>query len=315
MSISGSGSLHSWNLETTEELSDLTEDSDWLCLDTSVPEEEVTESPLAACEMGEQESMQREVKQKQEEVNVTVNGNQEEEIDNRNDFKKVKAEEGRKTDGQEKRMSLGEDPMKETAEKREDEELKEKREEEQSVEGQETEGGINEMLKGVTREEEQREDQKEKDREVTVSLNKLTEPYLHLPKKQQEQDSLKPTASHGLQSLIEEPSPLAGQKKSSEEAVKKEEQEIKQTTSPPKVLPAAVRFQSQAHSTGLWVKSRAKELAEPRKPCNMFRNRENAQTHPPCDSNISEDNNRSEVHEEEELPSIKVSELKKRFEA
>ncbi|XP_010751549.3 DENN domain-containing protein 1B isoform X2 [Larimichthys crocea] len=315
LSISGSGSLHSWNLETTEELSDLTEDSDWLCLDTSVPEEEVTESPLAACEMGEQESMQREVKQKQEEVNVTVNGNQEEEIDNRNDFKKVKAEEGRKTDGQEKRMSLGEDPMKETAEKREDEELKEKREEEQSVEGQKTEGGINEMLKGVTREEEQREDQKEKDREVTVSLNKLTEPYLHLPKKQQEQDSLKPTASHGLQSLIEEPSPLAGQKKSSEEAVKKEEQEIKQTTSPPKVLPAAVRFQSQAHSTGLWVKSRAKELAEPRKPCNMFRNRENAQTHPPCDSNISEDNNRSEVHEEEELPSIKVSELKKRFEA
>ncbi|KAE8300827.1 DENN domain-containing protein 1B [Larimichthys crocea] len=185
LSISGSGSLHSWNLETTEELSDLTEDSDWLCLDTSVPEEEVTESPLAACEMGEQESMQREVKQKQEEVNVTVNGNQEAEIDNRNDFKKVKAEEGRKTDGQEKRMSLGEDPMKETAEKREDEELKEKREEEQSVEGQETEGGINEMLKGVTREEEQREDQKEKDREVTVSLNKLTEPYLHLPKKQQ----------------------------------------------------------------------------------------------------------------------------------
>ncbi|TMS23307.1 hypothetical protein E3U43_008613 [Larimichthys crocea] len=171
------------------------------------------------------------------------------------------------------------------------------------------------MLKGVTREEEQREDQKEKDREVTVSLNKLTEPYLHLPKKQQEQDSLKPTASHGLQSLIEEPSPLAGQKESSEEAVKKEEQEIKQTTSPPKVLPAAVRFQSQAHSTGLWVKSRAKELAEPRKPCNMFRNRENAQTHPPCDSNISEENNRSEVHEEEELPSIKVSELKKRFEA
>ncbi|TKS69012.1 DENN domain-containing protein 1B [Collichthys lucidus] len=315
LSISGSGSLHSWNLETTEELSDLTEDSDWLCLDTSVPEEEVTHSPLAACETGEQESMQREVKQKQEEVNVTVNGNQEEEIDNRNDFKKVKAEEGRKTDGPEKRMRLGEDPMKETAGKREDEELKEKREEEQSMEGQETEGGINKMLQGVSREEEQREDQKEKDREVTVSLNKLTEPYLHLPEKQQEQDGLKPTASHGPQTLTEEPSPLAGQKKSSEEAVKKEEQEIKQTPSPPKVLSAAVRFQSQAHSPGLWVKSRAKELAEPRKPCNMFRNRENAQTHPPCDSNISEDNNRSEVHEEEEMPSIKVSELKKRFEA
>ncbi|KAG8015204.1 DENN domain-containing protein 1C, partial [Nibea albiflora] len=217
LSISGSGSLHSWNLETTEELSDLTEDSDWLCLDTSVPEEEATESPLTACEMGEQESMQREVKQKQEDVNVTINGNQEEEIDNRSDFKKVKTEEERKTDGQEKTMSLGEDPMKETAEEREDEELKEKREEEQiaEVEGQETEEGINEMLRGVTKEEEQREDQNEKDREVTGSLNKLTELNLHpkTVKEQQEQDSLKPTVSHGPQSLTEEPSPLTGQEK------------------------------------------------------------------------------------------------------
>uniref|UniRef100_A0A3B4XY91 DENN domain containing 1C n=1 Tax=Seriola lalandi dorsalis TaxID=1841481 RepID=A0A3B4XY91_SERLL len=39
LSISGSGSLHSWNLETTEELSDLTGDSDWLCQDTSLREE------------------------------------------------------------------------------------------------------------------------------------------------------------------------------------------------------------------------------------------------------------------------------------
>ncbi|MEQ2171366.1 hypothetical protein GOODEAATRI_009866, partial [Goodea atripinnis] len=48
LSISGSGSLHSWNLETTEELSDRTEDSDWHCLDTSLLEEEGAECLLVA---------------------------------------------------------------------------------------------------------------------------------------------------------------------------------------------------------------------------------------------------------------------------
>ncbi|KAK5866272.1 hypothetical protein PBY51_020478 [Eleginops maclovinus] len=60
LSISGSGSLHSWNLETTEERSDLTEDSDWLGLDTSVPDEDGTESPLAVCETVQQQGIQHE---------------------------------------------------------------------------------------------------------------------------------------------------------------------------------------------------------------------------------------------------------------
>ncbi|XP_076003803.1 DENN domain-containing protein 1B isoform X2 [Genypterus blacodes] len=56
LSISGSGSLHSWNLETTEEASDLGEERDWPCLDVSVPKEEGSENRPAECETNEQDS-------------------------------------------------------------------------------------------------------------------------------------------------------------------------------------------------------------------------------------------------------------------
>ncbi|XP_076585578.1 DENN domain-containing protein 1B isoform X2 [Chaetodon auriga] len=308
LSISGSGSLHSWNLETTEELSDVTEDSDWPCLDTSVPEEEGMESLLAACEMGEQESRLREVRQKQEEVKVALNGNREEEIDDRQNFEEVTAKEERKRDNEEKRMSLGEEPVKEAV-KREDQLLKEKREDEPNqgvevLEGQETD---------ATREEEGRENEEEKGKEETGSLNKLTNLNRHHASMEEElqgqEDSLKPTASPGPQSLIADPEPVAGQGETSEEAEKNEEREVRQPTSPPKVRSAVQRFQ------GFQVKSRAKELAEPRRPYDKLQSRENAQTHPPCDSKTSKENSCSEGHEEEDLPSIKVSELKKRFEA
>ncbi|XP_044045875.1 DENN domain-containing protein 1B isoform X2 [Siniperca chuatsi] len=323
LSISGSGSLHSWNLETTEELSDLTYDSDWLCVDTSVPEEEGTESLLSAHEMGEQERGKGEVTEKQEEVKVAINGNEEEETDSRNNFKEVKLEEERKKDGQEKSVSFGEDPaVKEMAEKREDDGLKEKTKDGQNrsvdvVEGQkeQTEKGTNEMQKGVAREEEGNQNQEEKGKEVTGSLNTLNPHHPDTVEEQQEQeDNLKPTASPGPQSIIVDPEPPAGQEKSSEEAAKKEEWEMRQSPAPPKVLSAVARFQSQAYSQGFQVKSRTKELAEPGRPCSTFRSRENAQTHPPRDSNISEENNRSEG-QEENLPPIKVSELKKKFEA
>ncbi|XP_070846705.1 DENN domain-containing protein 1B [Chaetodon trifascialis] len=318
LSISGSGSLHSWNLETTEELSDVTEDSDWPCLDTSVPEEEGTESLLAACEMGEQESRLREVRQKQEEVKVAINGNQEEEIDNRNKFEEVTAKAERKRDNEDKRVRLGEEPLKDTAVKQEDEQLKEKGEDEPNqdvevVKGQETRKEIYEMVKDVTREEEGRENEEEKGKEETGSLNKLTKLNPHhastVEEQQGQEDSLKPTASPGPQSLIVDPEPAAGQGETSEEAEKNEEQEVTQPTSPPKVRSAAQRFQ------GFQVKSRAKELAEPRRPYDKLQSREKAQTHPPWDSNTSKENSCSEGHEEEDLPSIKVSELKKRFEA
>ncbi|XP_031720366.1 DENN domain-containing protein 1B isoform X1 [Anarrhichthys ocellatus] len=316
LSISGSGSLHSWNLETTEELSDLTEDSDWLCLDTSLPEEEGTDSRLAVCEVREQEIRGREVREEQEEVKVAINRNQEEEIDDRNNFGEVRLEEETKKAGQEKRVSLGEDTLKEMADKLKDEQLRENREYEQNqnevAEGREIEKGTSEMQINEAREEEGKDEQEEKIKEVT--LNKLIKLNPHHPNP--EEDNLKPTASPGPRSLIVDPEPPAAQDKRSEEEVKKEEQEMRQrqTPCPPKVPPPVARFQSQ-DSRGFQVKSGTKELAEPGRLGNMLWSREKAQTQPPCDSNISEEKKRSEGHECEDPPLIKVSELKKRFEA
>lgn len=304
LSMSGSESLHSWNLETTEELSDLTEDSDWLCLDTSVPEEEGTESLLTACEKQEKEREQRQDGEEREEVKVAINGNQEE-IDDKNNFKEVKLEEKREKD-QEKIVSLGEDPVSEMAEKEEKKGLEE-------AVGLETERGTNEMQKLVTTEE------VEESKEVGDSLNKLMKLNPHHPssveKQQGHEETVGPetTVPPGPQSLAADLQPPAGQEKKNQEAERKEEQEVRQIRSTPKVQSAVERFQSQASSQSIQVKSRAKALSEPGRPCNVFQSRERAQTQ--CDSDVSHSNNRSEAPEEEERPAIKVSELKKRFEA
>ncbi|XP_042250981.1 DENN domain-containing protein 1B isoform X2 [Thunnus maccoyii] len=325
LSISGSGSLHSWNVETTEEVSDLTEDSNWLCLDTSVPEEG-SESLLVACEMGEQEERQGEAREKQEEVKVAINGNQGEEIDDRNNSKEVKLEEETKKEDPERRVSLEEGPMIETVKQRKDEELREKKNQsEEVVEGHETEKGTNEMQNDVAREEEGKEKLEEQSKEATESLNKLMKlnPKCdHRPdtvEQQQGQEetlNLKTAGSAGPQSLAADLTPPAGQEIRGEVAVKKEEQEMTQTPSP-KVLSAVARSKSQGPSQGFQVKSRTKGLAEPERPCSTFRSKENTQTHASCDSNTrSEASSCSKAHEEEDpSPIIKVSELKKRFEA
>ncbi|XP_067438992.1 DENN domain-containing protein 1B isoform X2 [Thunnus thynnus] len=325
LSISGSGSLHSWNVETTEEVSDLTEDSNWLCLDTSVPEEG-SESLLVACEMGEQEERQGEAREKQEEVKVAINGNQGEEIDDRNNSKEVKLEEETKKEDPERRVSLEEGPVIETVKQRKDEELREKKNQsEEVVEGHETEKGTNEMQNDVAREEEGKEKLEEQSKEATESLNKLMKlnPKCdHRPdtvEQQQGQEetlNLKTAASAGPQSLAADLTPPAGQEIRGEVAVKKEEQEMTQTPSP-KVLSAVARSKSQGPSQGFQVKSRTKGLAEPERPCSTLRSKENAQTHASCDSNTrSEASSCSKAHEEEDpSPIIKVSELKKRFEA
>eukprot|EP00064_Thunnus_orientalis_P013905 superscaffoldBa00002332_g13946 len=325
LSISGSGSLHSWNVETTEEVSDLTEDSNWLCLNTSVPEEG-SESLLVACEMGEQEERQGEAREKQEEVKVAINGNQGEEIDDRNNSKEVKLEEETKKEDPERRVSLEEGPVIETVKQRKDEELREKKNQsEEVVEGHETEKGTNEMQNDVAREEEGKEKLEEQSKEATESLNKLMKlnPKCdHRPdtvEQQQGQEetlNLKTAASAGPQSLAADLTPPAGQEIRGEVAVKKEEQEMTQTPSP-KVLSAVARSKSQGPSQGFQVKSRTKGLAEPERPCSTLRSKENAQTHASCDSNTrSEASSCSKAHEEEDpSPIIKVSELKKRFEA
>ncbi|XP_072240553.1 DENN domain-containing protein 1B isoform X1 [Leuresthes tenuis] len=312
LSISGSGSLHSWNLETTEELSDLTEDSDWLCLDTSLAGEEQTHSLHVACEMGEQKLGQWEDREKQNETNVAINGEQEEEeMGDRCNFKEVKLEEERKKEHQEKSVSLGEDPLNDMAEGREDEGLKEKTnhelsQDEEVAAGQEIQT-TKEMQESVTREE-VIETQEEKSKEVKEYLNicKKLDPC-HSNSVLEKRDQGEITVIPEPESRASDPKPQAGQEKEGEIAAKKDEQHVKQISSPPRVLSAVVRFQSQPSIQGFQVKSATKALAEP-----VFQSRENTQTHSPRDS---ETHKSPEAPDEKDGPPVKVSELKKRFEA
>ncbi|KAL6110378.1 dennd1c [Pungitius sinensis] len=299
-SLSGSGSLHSWNLETTEELSDLTEDSDWLGLDTSAPEQEGTDSLLVVCD---QEFRDREFRE--EEVKVAINGNQEEEIDNRKNFEEVSLDKETKEEGIGTRVSVGEDPVTEIAEEQEDKRLRGNKEDEQNPKEEVAEG--QEMKESEIQMKEEGKD-KQEERIKNVTLDKLIIPNPHQTNAME--DNLNPTSPSGLR-----PESPAAQENSSEEAVKKEEQETRQSPSTPKVLPAAARFQFQAHSRGFQLKSRTEELCEPGRPHNKLQSKDTAQTLPSCDSNISEAKKRSEGNEDEDLPLIKVSELKKRFEA
>ncbi|XP_006790826.1 DENN domain-containing protein 1B [Neolamprologus brichardi] len=322
LSISGSGSLHSWNLETTEELSDLTADTDWPCMDTSVPEEEGLENMNMQSENKTEEPKngQRQDREKQEEVTGAINGNQAEETDDQNKFKEVKLEENIEKQDPGEGVSLWEDPVNEICAKS-DEGLKENKENEQNqteevIAEPEMERETHESPKAR---EEEKESQLEKNEEVRGSLSKLINPNPKHPNSvEEEQNQGKEavpdtTVSPGPQIPAVDPNPTSVQEKKIEVAAGKLEQEVKQTPSPPKVLSAAARFQSQGSTQSFQVKSRVKAFTEPGKPCTVFRNRENAQM--PCDSNTSETNNRTEEAEEEERPPVKVSELKKRFEA
>ncbi|CAB1425367.1 unnamed protein product [Pleuronectes platessa] len=321
LSISGSGSLHSWNLDTTEELSDVTGDSDWPYLDIRVPEDEESERwLLARCEKGEN-NRQREDGEKQEEVKVVINGKPGGEKENTNTFKEVEFEEKRKKEGEEMRESLGEEPAKD---KREDEGLTEKREDERNQSDEVTEGHREtDQIQTDVAIEEKNENQDDKEKEVKGSLNTLIKLNPHdrntVEEQQGQQERANPesTASSGPQSLAADPQPPAGQEKSCEEAVNKSERELRQLPSTPRVLSAVERFQCHGSSRSLLVTSSTKGSAEPGRPGNVLWSKENTQTHDvlPRHSSPSEENDCPEVHKEEDSPLIKVSELKKRFEA
>uniref|UniRef100_UPI003AABF051 DENN domain-containing protein 1B isoform X2 n=1 Tax=Centroberyx gerrardi TaxID=166262 RepID=UPI003AABF051 len=345
LSISGSDSLHSWNLEeglqTTDEVSQLTEDSDWL--DANVPEEEGSESLLVSRKVGEQERGLREIRGeggKEEETEVAMNGNKgEEEIDGkRTNYKEVMLEEEREKDNREKKMGFEGETVTEQAEKQEDEGLGEERDlgEEVIVRREsEIKREEDEIQKDLVREEEGQENQekeKEKGAEITGSLhgNRLMtlghESDCHpngaeVAEQHQGQDetvSPETTASPASQNLAADPDskPDVGQGKGNEEAGRKQEPEAGKTSCPPKVLSAMTRFQPQASRQGLQVKFETKSLAEPGRPRSMLRNWENAQAYPPNDSNTpSGVDNHTEPTDEGDPPPIKVSELKKRFEA
>ncbi|KAF7652292.1 hypothetical protein LDENG_00098680 [Lucifuga dentata] len=320
----GSGSLHSWNLETTEEVSDLVEDPDWLCLDVSVPEEEGSESLLLVCKTEEQERGHNELREKQENVAVVVinESKGEELLSDRNNYEEVELEEEKKKADDEKKVSFGEDAMIERVEKQENEELEENKEGERNQnEEKEMKRATCEMQNALVRKDEGKESQeKEKDMAWSLNRNKYTNAVNEVEEHGQDDTSeLKTTASPGPPNIIADPEYTASvdQERRDEETVGKEMQEIGQTScTPPKVLSAVARFQSQASSQSFQMKSWTKSSGEPGRPCSIFRIRENSQTNPPNDSNPPTCVNvHSEATEEEDPPPIKVSELKKRFEA
>lgn len=276
--MSGSGSLHSWNLETPEERSV----SDWSCLEESVQEEDVAKSPLAPRDQEQKYGQIEETKQ--EDVKEAIDGNQEEEeLEESNNCE----DEGKEEEEEEKKASdeIGVN-SEEDGNKTEVEELKEndKEKENQIIE----EDRSCEVMK-ERQQPQQRGDQEEKER------TEVSPPHQNTAQEQQEQDtSLKPA---DLQSRVTDEPP----QKMSDEAEKRP------TLPVPKVVSAAAHFQSHAHSQGFQVNSRTKEPAENR-TSELLWSREEVQT----PANKSKEKN---SEEEEELPLIKVSELKKRFEA
>ncbi|XP_054896963.1 DENN domain-containing protein 1B isoform X2 [Poeciliopsis prolifica] len=307
LSISGSGSLHSWNLETTEELSDRTEDSDWHGLDTSLPEEEGAECLLAASEVTEHEAKQREVREKRRENDGEIHEKQE--ITNGDNFKEVKIEEERSKDDHESTASFGES-VQEMTEGKEDkiieDERKDKRIQSEEVAVlQEEEGETNNTQENETKEE-MKETQKDTSNDSTETLNlkcvNREEPLLNSVERPQSDAAVPPEPDD----VTAESKPPPSEEKESDKTPQKEEQRARVTSPPPKVLSAVARFQCQPYSQqGFQLKSISKNSAEP-----ALRRREMVQTR--CDLDTNQD---AEVSEEEDRPPVKVSELKKRFEA
>ncbi|XP_014860241.1 PREDICTED: DENN domain-containing protein 1C-like isoform X1 [Poecilia mexicana] len=304
LSISGSGSLHSWNLETTEELSDRTEDSDWHGLDSSLPEEEGAGCLLVASEVAEHEAKQREVREKQRESDGEINEKQE--ITNSDNFKEVKMEE---EPSKEDIASFGESSQ-ETTEGKEDERMKDDRKDEgtQSEEVavlQEEEGKTNSVQENETKEE-MKETQKDTNNDSTETLNLKCVNREDLPLNSVGEPQNDATVPPEPDDVTAESKPPPSEEKESDKTPKKEEQGPRVTSPPPKVLSAVARFQCQPHGQqGFQLRSVSKNSAEPALRC-----REKVQT--PCELDA---NRNAEASEEEDRPPIKVSELKKRFEA
>lgn len=302
-------------------MSDRAEEPDWPCLDVSVPEEEGSESLLAECKTGEQESRLSELAEREENVVVVVvNGSKGEGIDDdRSYYEELQLGEERRRADEEKNVSIGEDTVKESIESQANEELKENKEGERDQnEGKEMKRGTCEMQKALVREDEGKE-KKENENNVTDSFNsnRPADTVEEVERDGQDDPSkANPTASPDI-TPESEPEPHVDHKSRNEEAVMEEGREMGQTPCPPpKVLSALARFQSQAPGQSVQTKSWTKSSAETGRPCSMLSIRENAQTNLPNDSNHPTGVNiHSEASEEEDPPLIKVSELKKRFES
>lgn len=264
LSISGSDSLHSWHLETTEDLSDLAEDCDQLDLDHSKVEKWPEETPV--CDMERQEKEDSNAMQM--EVKAAISETHDEKIDEINNYKEVILKKDNTVD-KEMTVILGKD-LENIEEKKEDENV------------QITEREIIDCEEKYSETNEEQTDEREQ--KLDTVINEVTVQY-----------DPDPNIPSSPQSITVDSKP-----QTSPDAVKQEERVIARTTPPPKVLSAMARFQCQTPIQGLQIKSRIKTFAEAGGPCSAFCSRET----------------QSEAAEEEnDVPAIKVSELKKRFEA
>lgn len=280
--MSGSGSLHSWNLEAPEEESV----SDWLHLEKSVQEEEDRgKSRSASLEKQEQESEQLE-EPKLELVKETMEGNREEEKieESNNSEEEGKVEEERnKNESCEMRVSSEEEGNKPQVE----EELIGNNEDKENQIMEENRS--TETMKDLQEEPQQRENQEEEKAKTEVGP-----PHQNAAEEQQEQKADLQSANSQSHANEVPPQKLP------------EEAERRPSSPAPKVLSAVARFQSQLQSRGCQDNAGTREPAE-NQTSERLQSRDKVQT-PANNSKKSSD-------EEEELPLIKVSELKKRFEA
>lgn len=279
--MSGSGSLHSWNLETPEDKSV----SDWLHLEESQREDDGAESLPELLETQEQESGQAE-ETKEEDVKEATDGNREEEDteeSNNCEEKKGKGEEDTRSHaGHERRPSSEEGGNKpevkeELTENRDDREHQIKEEDRSS-----------ETIKDLEEPQQRGEPEEEEKTEVSPANQSTAE-------EQREQDAdLTPADS---QSRVNDAPP----QKAAEEAEKRP------MPPAPKVLSVVARFQCPGHSRSFHEKASPKEPAQ-NPTTELLWSREKVQT---PSSKMKEKSS----EEEEEVPLIKVSQLKKRFES
>lgn len=272
-----------------------------------MPEEEGAECLLVASEVTKHEAKQREVREKQRETDGEINERQE--ITNSDNFKEVKIEEEQSKEDHENIASFGESSQ-ELTEGKDDERIKDERKDEgiQSEEVavlQEEEGKTNNTQENEAKEE-IKETQKDTNNDSTDTLNlkcvNREDPLLSSVEKPQSDATVPPEPGD----VTTESKPPPSEEKESDKTPKKEEQGARVTSPPPKVLSAVARFQCQPYSQqGFQLKSISKNSAEPALRC-----REKIQT--PCDLDT---NKNAEASEEEDRPLVKVSELKKRFEA
>ncbi|XP_034044108.1 DENN domain-containing protein 1B isoform X2 [Thalassophryne amazonica] len=289
-----SDSLHSWNLEegiqSTEEMF-LADDSDWPCIDTNVADEEGSKCRII------EKVRREELSENKGKVEVTIN---QEKIDGDSSVE-VSLHTEKSEDGQQNIEGFGEEPVEKRDEKQ-DNELKEKWKDgtphSEDIHGHKM-GSAGHGEQKIFRRAEEEKNNPQCDYNVSAAEEQVT-----IPVSTDTSETQVFTAKCDLQD----------KEKRSEEAVRKKEQEIRLAVTSPRVQSAVAQL--HISNQDFPIKSMTRSLTEPKKPGTIFYKRENSLTQWPYDSKPqSEVSHHAEMPKEDDIHPIRVSELKKRFEA